>query len=73
VAAATAGSHARRRQAANAVARKSTASAESNPDHAMSQFALRWCGGSDAESQTVHGNSAIPAAPKTKAAKRRTA
>ena len=46
---------------------------ESNPDQARSQFAVRWCGGSEAESQTVQGSNAIPATPKTTAAKRRTA
>src|SRR5262249_8861461 len=72
VAAAAAGSHVRRCQAAKAVRRNEAARTVSKPDQARSQFSVRWCGGNEEESQTVHGMSARPTTPNRTIAKRRT-
>ena len=43
--------------------RKSNASPLSNPDQAMSQRSVSWCGESEPDSQIVQGRSPTPIAP----------
>src|ERR1051326_5611401 len=58
--------HGDRRYAANAVARKRTASPVSNPDQARSHRWVTWRGDSEVDSQIVHGSRPRPVAVKAR-------